>query len=56
MTRDRAISIVLACIIAGLLIDGNTIEGFGLGLVVGLVLGALVGAAFVYGEPRRERP
>jgi hypothetical protein len=55
MSRDRAISIILACIVAGLLFDGNTLEGFGIGLLLGLVLGATVGAAFVWGE-REARP
>lgn len=52
MNRERAIIVVMACIIVGMLIRGDTIEGFGLGLVIGLVLGALVGVAFAYGEPR----
>lgn len=50
MTRDRAINIVLGCIIAALVMNGGTIELLGIVLICGLVLGALVGAAFVYGE------
>lgn len=50
MNRDRTIAIVLAVALAGSLFNGNSIEGFGFGLLIGLVLGALVGAAFVYGE------
>jgi len=50
MNRDRSIIVVLAGIIVAMLVRGDTIESFGLGMVMGLVLGALVGAAFVSGE------
>lgn len=50
MNRDRAVIVVLLCLIAALLVHGDSIDGLGIGLIVGLVLGALVGAAFVYGE------
>lgn len=50
MNRDRAIILVLAVIIMALRVRGDTIEGFGIGLLIGLVLGAIVGVAFASGE------
>lgn len=38
-----------AAAIAVLLLHADSIEGFGLGLLLGLCLGVLVGAAFVLG-------
>ncbi len=55
LTRERVIIIILLCVIAGMWAAGGTIEGFGAGLLVGLVLGAMVGAAFVVDRTSESR-
>ncbi|WP_158231226.1 hypothetical protein [Bradyrhizobium sp. C9] len=54
MTLERAVIVILLALIIALLVGGNTVEGFGIGLLVGLVLGAPVGAAFVTDRPNKE--
>ncbi|UPT99315.1 hypothetical protein J4G48_0015225 [Bradyrhizobium barranii subsp. apii] len=48
--KRTAIIVVQTAVIAGLLLHGDSLEAFGIGLVLGLVLGALVGAAFTFEE------
>ncbi|MBR0879516.1 O-antigen/teichoic acid export membrane protein [Bradyrhizobium japonicum] len=48
--KRTAIIVVQTAVIAGLLLRGDSLEGFGMGLVLGLVWGALVGAAFMFRE------
>ncbi|MGY3482307.1 putative small secreted protein [Bradyrhizobium sp. USDA 4011] len=54
MTLERAVILILLAFVIALLAGGNTVEGFGIGLLVGLVLGAPVGAAFVTDRPNKE--
>ncbi|MHC2250972.1 L-cystine uptake protein TcyP (sodium:dicarboxylate symporter family) [Bradyrhizobium embrapense] len=54
MTLERAVIVILLAFIIALLAGGNTPEAFGIGLLVGLVLGAPVGAAFVTDRQRKE--
>jgi hypothetical protein len=52
MRISIALNGVQGAVIAALLLRGDSIEAFGMGLVLGLVLGALVGAAFTFRERR----
>lgn len=40
---ERIIIALLACVIVGLLYGGASLEGFGVGLVMGLIFGVFIG-------------
>lgn len=54
MKLSTAIIAVQFAVIAALLLHGDTLEAFGMGLVLGLSLGAPVGAAFALGRKEQN--